>query len=483
MAEWDFEIFWKETINQIRTELGEQEFSVWFVNLEYLKSNENSITIAVPSSFYRDQVKIRYQGRIETKLKELTGKDLTVDFEVIPRNLSEKIVPDGKNAVDSKQRKDGSGTGTGNSGDGETTAVSKKAPVKKTPHSQLREDYTFDKYVVGENNSYAANAAQAIGRNPGNVYNPFLVFGGVGLGKTHLMQAIGNYIYENSDKKVIYISAEDFLNEFVQAISENRTNRANAMPAFRNKYRRTDVLLIDDIQFLQGKEAIQDELFYTFNALLDAKKHVVFTCDRPVSELKKMPERLISRFDLCLKVDLQPPKFETRCAILKSIVEDQKINIPDEVIELIGKNISSNVRNLIAALKTLTAYTELMGVPVNIEIARQQLRDVFASSKETGVSINTIQRVVSDNFSLTPGDIRGKKRTKKIVSARQLAMYLARDIGGYSTSEIGQDFGGRDHTTVMYSCKMIEEQKLVDPNLDATIESLKRLIKEHNAKS
>ena len=397
MAEWDFEIFWKETINQIRTELGEQEFSVWFVNLEYLKSNENSITIAVPSSFYRDQVKIRYQNRIETKLKELTGKDLVIDFEVIPRNLAEKPHFDGKDDAGSGRREAGPEAGTENSGTGEAAAT-KKAPEKKPPHPQLREDYTFDKYVVGENNSYAANAAQAISRNPGNVYNPFLVFGGVGLGKTHLMQAIGNYVYENSDKKVIYISAEDFLNEFVQAISENRTNKVNAMPTFRNKYRRTDVLLIDDIQFLQGKEAIQDELFYTFNALLDAKKHVVFTCDRPVSELKKMPERLIDRFDLCLKVDLQPPKFETRCAILKSIIEDQKINISDEVIELIGKNISSNVRNLIAALRTLTAYTELMGIPVNVEIARQQLRDVFASSKETNIPISNIQRVVSDNF-------------------------------------------------------------------------------------
>ncbi|MDR1948923.1 MAG: chromosomal replication initiator protein DnaA [Spirochaetaceae bacterium] len=483
MAEWDYKVFWKETMNQIHTELGEQEFSVWFINLEYLKGAENGVTIAVPSSFYRDQIKLKYQNRIEAKLKELTGKNMTIDLEVVPRNLSVNPVPQEKDTHTLEPAKGGSEGVTVNSGGGEAAAALNTAPGKKPPHPQLREDYTFDKYVVGENNSFAANAAQAIGRNPGVTYNPFLVYGGVGLGKTHLMQAIGNYVYKNSDKKVIYISAENFLNEFVQAIAENRTNKVNAMPAFRNKYRRTDVLLIDDIQFLQGKEAIQDELFYTFNALLDAKKHVVFTCDRPVSELKKMPERLISRFDLCLKVDLQPPKFETRCAILKSIVEDQGAAIPDEVIELIGKNISSNVRNLIAALKTLIAYTELMDMPVTIEIAQQQLRDVFASPKETSISIDTIQRVVSENFSLTPGDLRGKKRTKKIVSARQLAMYLARDIGGYSTNEIGQDFGGRDHTTVMYSCKMIEEQILTDPNLDATIESLKRLIKEYNARS
>jgi chromosomal replication initiator protein len=480
MAEWDFEIFWKETVNQIRADLGEREFSVWFANLEYLKSDENSVTIAVPSSFYRDQVKVRYQNRLETRLKELIGKELSVNFEVIPRNLSEKPVPQGKDAA-SGQKKDGSEAGTGNSGAGGMSAPPKTVPAKKPLHPQLREDYTFDKYVVGENNVLAANAAQAIGRNPGGNYNPFLVFGGVGLGKTHLMQAIGNYIYENSSKKVIYISAEDFLNEFVQALTENRTNK-DSMPAFRNKYRRTDALLIDDIQFLQEKEAIQDELFYTFNALLNAKKHVVFTCDRPVSELKKMPERLVSRFTLGYMANLSPPKLETRCAILKSIVKDKGIDIPDEVINLIGKNISSNVRNLIAALNTLIAYTELMGAPVNIEIAQQQLRDVFASPKETSISIDIIQRVVSSNFSLTPSDLKGKKRTKKIVSARQLAMYLARDIGGYSTNEIGQDFGGRDHTTVMYSCKMIEEQKLVDPNLDATIESFKRLIKEYNTK-
>ncbi|MDR1617928.1 MAG: chromosomal replication initiator protein DnaA [Treponema sp.] len=482
MAEWDFKIFWQEAVDQIHTELGEQEFSVWFTNLKYLRGTENGITIAVPSSFYRDQVRIRYQNRIETKLKELTGKNMTIDFEVIPQNLPEKPVSPEKDAG-SGRPENGSRDGTENSGTGGTVALSKTIPAKKPPHPQLREDYTFEKYVVGENNSFAANAAQAIGRNPGVTYNPFLVYGGVGLGKTHLMQAIGNYVYENSNKKVIYISAEDFLNEFVQAIAENRTNKTNAMPSFRNKYRRTDVLLIDDIQFLQGKEAIQDELFYTFNALLDAKKHVVFTCDRPVSELRKMPERLISRFDLCLKVDLQPPKFETRCAILKSIVEDRKAAIPDEVIELIGKNISSNVRNLISALTTLIAYTEVIGSPVNIETARQRLRDVFSSSKETSISIDVIQRVVSENFSLTPGDLKGKKRTKKIVSARQLAMYLARDIGGYSTNEIGQDFGGRDHTTVMYSCKMIEDQIITNPNMDATIESLRRLIKEYNAKT
>jgi chromosomal replication initiator protein len=481
MAEWDYEIFWKETVNQIRTELGEQEFSVWFANLEYLKSSENSVTIAVPSSFYRDQVKTRYQNRIESRLKELTGKDLAVIFEVIPKKLSEKPVLQEKDAV-SGQEKDGSEAGTENSRAGGTAAAPKAAPAKKSPHPQLREDYTFDKYVVGENNVLAANAAQAIGRNPGGNYNPFLVFGGVGLGKTHLMQAIGNYVYENSNKKVIYISAEDFLNEFVQALTENRTNK-DSMPAFRNKYRRIDVLLIDDIQFLQEKEAIQDELFYTFNALLNAKKHVVFTCDRPVSELKKMPERLVSRFTLGYMANLQPPKLETRCAILKSIVRDRGIDISDEVINLIGKNISSNVRNLISALNTLIGYTELMGVPVNIEIAQQQLRDVFTSPKETNISIDIIQRVVSSNFSLTPSDLKGKKRTKKIVSARHLAMYLARDFAEYSTNEIGQDFGGRDHTTVMHSCKMIEERKLVDPTLDATIESLKRLIKEYNVKS
>ncbi|MDR0878466.1 MAG: chromosomal replication initiator protein DnaA [Treponema sp.] len=468
MAEWDYEVFWKETLNQIHSELGEQDFSVWFVNLEYLRATENSIILAVPSIFYQDQIKVRYQNLIETSLKDLTGKDLTIIFEVVPRKKTEN----------SPRRNETPAAGAENSGfvSGSKDTAG-KTPEKKTRHPQLREDYIFDKYVIGENNSFAANAAIAISRNPGTAYNPFLIYGGVGLGKTHLMQAIGNYVHEDTDSKIIYITAENFLNEYVQGISENK------MTAFKNKFRYTDVLLIDDIHFFQDKPGIQEELFHTFNTLLDAKKQLVFTCDRPVSELKKISERLMSRFEQCLKVDLQPPKYETRCAILKSTVESQGAVVPDEVIDLIGKNISSNVRDLISALNKLIAYTRLMGKPITIENAQHQLRDVFASPRQANMSIELIQRVTAEYFSLSPNDLKGKKRTQNIVFPRQLAMYIAREITEYSTTELGQAFGGRDHTTVMHSCQKIEEQIRSDPTMDATIESLKRLIKENGSKT
>jgi chromosomal replication initiator protein len=474
MAEWDYEVFWKETMNQLSANLGEEEFSVWFSNLKYLQAMEKLITVTVPSSFYRDQVKKRYQKTIENKLRELSGKELLIDFEVIPENIpkTDPVRTDALSKNTESNGKTGSKSVLGSVPEG----VQPKKEKRPRP-GYLREDYIFDKYVIGENNGFAANAAIAISKNPGKAYNPFLIFGGVGLGKTHLMQAIGNHIYEDSDNKIISITAENFLNEYVQSIQENKMN------SFKNKFRYTDVLLIDDIQFFQGKEGVQEELFHTFNALLDAKKQLVFTCDRPVSELKKFSERLISRFEQSLKVDLQPPRYETRCAILKSTAEGRGASIPDEVIDLISKNISSNVRDLISALNTLISYMELMGKPITLEIAQQRLRDVFVSPRQANLSVDNIQKVTADYFSLNANDLKGKKKTQNIVFPRQLAMYIAREITDYSTTELGQAFGGRDHTTVMHSIEKIKGQLLTDPKLEATIETLKRLIKEYSVKS
>jgi chromosomal replication initiator protein len=355
--------------------------------------------------------------------------------------------------------------------------VPKNSGKTQEPHTQLREDYTFDKYVIGDNNNFAANAAMAISRNPGNAYNPFLIYGGVGLGKTHLMQAIGNYIHTNSGGTIIYITAESFTNEFIQAVQENK------MPAFKNKYRRTDVLLIDDIHFLQNKSGTQEELFYTFDALYNAKKQIVFTCDRPVSELKNLTDRLRSRFERGLNVDLLPPNYETRCAILKKKIETKSISIPDEVISLVSKNVSTNIRDLEAALIKLIAYTELVDKTITVEIAQQQLKDVFASPRQSNMSIDTIQRVVAEYYKLSPNDLKGKKRTQNIVLPRQISMYIAREITEYSLTEIGQTFGGRDHTTVMHACKIIEERIRSDPTMDSTIQALIRMIKEYSAKA
>lgn len=472
MVSWDYSIFWKEAMTQIQSELEEQEFAMWF-NLEYHSSTETEITITVPSSFYRDQVKQRYQSYIEEKLQELTGKHLKLLIEIRPRKTEEsskKSIRDSVASPSTEQKKNS----------GSKRPDNQDAPSQqrdKAPHPQLRKDYTFDSYVIGDNNSFAANAAIAIAKNPGTAYNPFLIYGGVGLGKTHLMQSIGNYIYSDSDTKVIYVTAENFTNEFIQSIRDKTTQ------AFKNKYRYIDVLLIDDIHFLQKKIETQEELFHTFNALYDGNKQMVFTCDRPVSELKNLSDRLRSRFERGLNVDLQPPSFETRFAILKKKADNRNIHIPNEVIELISKNVTTNVRDLEAALTKLVAYAELVGKEITVEIAQQQLKDVFASPKQSNVTIEIIQRVTAEYFALSFNDLKGKKRTKAIAYPRQLAMYIAREITEYSTTEVGMEFGGRDHTTVMHACQKIEERIRSDPTLDSTINTLIRSIKEYSAKS
>jgi chromosomal replication initiator protein len=457
MAEWNYEIFWKEALNQIKGKLAEQEFSMWF-NLEYLGSAEDEIRIGVPSAFYRDQVTQRYQPVIEATLHDLSGRNIHLALEVKSR--------------DTRPQADANSLPEGPSGAPVTTK-----PKKKAAHSQLRTDYTFEKYIIGDNNNFAVNAAVAVSRNAGSAYNPLLIYGGVGMGKTHLMQAIGNYIHENSNNRVVYISAESFTNEFIDALKEKNT------APFKNKYRNVDVLLIDDIHFLQKKKETQEELFYTFNALHDANKQMVFTCDRPVSELKDFNERLQSRVGQGLNVDLQPPSYETRFAILKKKVEEKNIPIPNDVLDLISRNVSSNVRDLEKALRNLIGYAELMNINITVEIAQQQLKDVFAAPRLANMSIDIIQRIVAEYFSLVPNDLKGKKRTQNIVFPRQLAMYIAREITEYSTTELGQSFGGRDHTTVMHSCEKIEQLMRSDPTTEPTINNLIRIIKEYSAKS
>ena len=462
MVDLDYEGVWKYALIQLRSDLGEEEFSGWFSDLKYLRTGNDSIIIGIPSAFHRDKVKSLYQGIINSTLEKITGNEIVIEFEITGRNEKKAHSPPESLPVTSDSNKE--------------IVKEKPKPKEKGRHPQMRDDYIFDRYVEIENNKFARNAALAISKNPGRAYNPFLIYGGVGLGKTHLMQAIGNFIHDNSENKVIYITSENFLNEFWQAIQDGKMN------LFKNKFRYTDVLLIDDIQFFQDKDKVQEELFHTFNALLDAKKQLVFTCDRPVSELKKFSERLISRFELCLKVDLQPPRYEERCAILKSVAKARGITILDEVIDLIGKNVSSNVRDLISSLNTLIAYTELMKEPITIEIAQQRLKNTFNGPRQANLSIDNVIRVVAEYFALTPNDLKGKKRSQNIVFPRQLAMFIGREMTDYSTTELGQEFGGRDHTTVMHSVDKIKAKLLTDPTMDSTIESIKRSIKEFSAK-
>lgn len=464
MGSWNYSVFWDEVLNQTKQELGDHEFAMWF-NIQYDSSTETSITIRVPSSFYKDQLVRQYQKYLETKLFDLMGKQISIEFIVVKPTTSEdqsSAVPINENGLHSDL----------SSGRKKETGLPK--PGK---HPQLRSDYTFENFVIGDNNGFASNAALAISKNPGTSYNPFLIYGGVGLGKTHLMQSIGNRVWQETQKlKIICITAEDFTNEFIQSIHDKTTQN------FKNKYRYVDVLLIDDIHFLQNKLGSQEELFHTFNALYDANKQMVFTCDQPVSELKNLSDRLRSRFERGLNVDLQPPNFETRSAILKKKIEASPITVPDDVIEIIAKNISTNVRDLEAALTKLIAYTELVHKDITLEIAQNQLKDVFSQSKHGNVTIDNILRVVADYFKLSNSDLKGKKRTKNIALPRQIAMYIARDITEYSTTELGFEFGGRDHTTVMHACQKIEERLKLDPNLEATIQAIVRAIKDYSVK-
>ena len=513
-------------MRQIREEVGENEFAFWFSQMEYIGATDTEIGLGFPSSFYRDMVKSRYKTRIENKLKTISGKAVSLSFEImthppartspvpdtnriaaasvpdtartppvsdtnngVPRPVSDTVrtlpIPDtartppvsDTNRVATASAPDIVRTppvpDTRN-GAAAPSTIERRPPqiaAVKRLHSQLRGDYTFERYVIGENNNFAANAAKAISLNPGTTkYNPFLIYGGVGLGKTHLMQAIGNYIHRHNDRKIIYISAESFLNEFVDCIQKN------SMPAFRNKYRFIDVLLIDDIQFLQDKAGIQNELFYIFNALYDAKKQIIFTCDRPVSELKQFSDRLRSRVGLGLTVDLQPPNYETRYAILKAKLQEHSVVIPEEVISLVAQSVATNIRDLEGALTTLVGYAELVGKPITITVARQQLKGVLAAPAPVSTPhapIELVIQAVATCFSFSPDELRGAKRSRKIVEARQIAMYLTKEITEYTNTEIGHIFGGREHSTVMHACQRVEEQLRSNPQLEASIEKIK----------
>lgn len=461
----DYNLFWIETIRQLIEEgrLSEQEHDMWFRNMVFLKGDVENITLSVPSNFYRDQVVQRYMGLLENKIHELTGSPINIGFEIIKKNPEEEVIQSPKKKKAEKRK----------SSEAAITADAAPNP-DRSPHLQLRQDYDFDGFVIGNNNSFAASAAKAIGSNPGGAYNPCLIYGGVGLGKTHLMQAVGNYIHYNlTDRKVVYITAETFINEFIHAI------KSETQSQFKSKYRKVDVLLIDDIHDLQNKKETQEELFHTFNALYDAKKQLVFTCDRPPSELRNFTDRLKSRFERGLNVDLQPPNFETRYAILRKKMESIEKFIPEEVLEFIARNITTNVRDLEASLTKMAAYADLVGKEITVEVARQQLKNSFSGNQAGNITIDRVQRVVAEYFNVTPADMKGKKRTKQVTFPRQVAMFIIREITDFSTTEIGLEFGGRDHTTVMHSCQRIEDRMKGDPTLEPTIGELIRSIKEN----
>lgn len=473
MSDWhDTRVFWDEALKHIEDTVSEQEFVMWFQQIQYASSDEQTLTVSVPSSFYRDQVKQRYLELIEEHLYNLSGRSLRVNFE-IRRVEPPPAQPAAARTAVRQARPPEMPKANGTHIDPTPRIVQ---PVGTAPG--LNHEYTFDNFVVGDNNRFAANAAMAIGRNPGTTYNPCLIYGGVGLGKTHLLQSIGNSAWRGDQSiRIVYVTAEDFTNEFVRSIQNRKQDE------FKNKYRRTDILLIDDIHFLRGKNETQEELFHTFNALFDAKKQMVFTSDRPVTEIKDITERLQNRFTRGLTVDLQPPKLETAVAILKKKAEKASVVVPDAVITLICEKITTNVRDLEAALTRIIAYAELVNKDITVDVAQRQLKDFFSSPLQNNITIDIIQRIVADYFNLSPNELKGKKRTRQIAFPRQLAMYIARQITEASMTDIGLEFGGRDHTTVMHSCQRIESRIRQDPTTEDVIQTIIRQIKDEGSKA
>ena len=489
METWDYRDFWSEALRQLKREFS--DFEQTWLNIEYRGSSEKAIKGAVPSAFYRDQLISKgYKTRIEDELEALAGERITLELEVKPRKSEggdEKLAaplskdegragklspqsaaqsPEANVAGFPAQRKKDAAP--------PTPASSNAAmPAARGQHPLLKPEYTFDNFVIGDNNDFAANASMAVASNPGKSYNPLLLYGGVGLGKTHLMEAIGNHAWEKTGCRIIYITAEDFLNDFVEMVGRQKEARQE----FKNKYRKTDILLIDDIHFFQGKEACQEEVFHIFNSLYKEGKQIVFTCDRHVTELSKLHERLRSRCEMGLNIDLQPPGFETRCAILKKKAEAKGASVSDAVIKLIAENVSTNVRDLEGCLNKVIAYAEFKRIPVTKEIAASLLKDSFSLQPAAGsISIDSVLKAVASYFNVSYSDIKGKKRSQSVTLPRHVAMYLCRELTEFSTTEIGLEFGGRDHTTVMHACQKIEDKLKAEPSLDDTISKIKKLI-------
>ena len=448
---------WSKILEIIKDELGPQSYNSWFINTKIVKFKDQELTISVPSDFCKDWLEKHYIEFIKDILKRTINVDdnLKIEFKIEHQNIfpSTPSTP----PIPSTPKK-------------ETKKV--EASLKNN-EIILKSKYTFDNFVVGNSNRFAHAACLAVAQSPAKSYNPLFVYGGVGLGKTHLMRAIGNYIiqYNNqSEVNILYISSEKFTNELINSIRDDRT------VAFRDRYRNVDLLLIDDIQFLAGKERTQEEFFHTFNTLYDSNKQIVITSDRPPQEIPTLEDRLISRFECGLITDIQPPDLETRIAILRKKAQTENLNIPDEVINFIAEKIPSNIRQLEGALNKLIAYSTLTKNNLSTSLAQEILKDIIPLENKV-ISINQIQKAISDYFNIKLSALLSKKRTKDIVTARQIAIYISRELTELSLPVIGAAFGGKDHTTILHSYNKIKNKIEKDKGLKSTIDNLSLKIK------
>ncbi len=436
---------WENTLKVVKDELTEVSFNTWFKAIEPVDISENSIILGVPNDFIKNILEARYVTLIFNALKEVTSVEYQVKF----------ILPEEKNGHLLNSQFEGKRENS--------------REFNREDTNMLNPKYVFDSFVIGNSNRFAHAASLAVAEAPARAYNPLFIYGGVGLGKTHLMHAIGHYILRNNPRnKVLYTTSEKFTNDLINSIRDDKNVE------FRNRYRNTDVLLVDDIQFIADKERTQEEFFHTFNSLYEASKQIIISSDRPPKEIPTLEDRLRSRFEWGLICDIQPPDLETRIAILKKKANMENLFIPDEVMVYIAKKIDSNIRELEGALVRVIAYSSLTNKEINMELTEEALKDFFSNSKPKMITVNLIKQVVSEYYSIKVEDFKSKKRTRSIAFPRQVAMYLSRELTDLSLPKIGEEFGGRDHTTVIHACEKITNEYEKDQSLKIAIDEIKK---------
>lgn len=443
---------WNEALVYIQEKVPKQVYETWFTPVVLDRIEETTAYLAVPNKFFGEWLGEHYRDLLSEAVSVAQGGGhLDVSFVI---NTKQSPPPPSSAQYD--------GVPPDTAGRGFVASRSKRGV-------QLNPKYTFKSFVVGAGNQFAHAACMAVAEQPAKAYNPLFLYGGVGLGKTHLLNAIGNYLAERSDLRIAYLTTEQFTNEVINSI------RYDKMIDLRKRYRNVDMLMIDDIQFLAGKERTQEEFFHTFNTLYEARKQIVLSSDRFPKDMPDIEERLRSRFEWGLIADLQPPDVETRIAILRKKSEDERIALPEDVIHFLATTMKNNIRELEGSLVRVGAYSSLTGQTITLEMAKNVLRDLIGDKKKI-VSIEDIQEVVGSKYHLKIADLKSRRRSKTLVHPRQIAMYLCRELTDASFPEIGRQFGGKDHTTIIHACRQITKAKEADSTLHTTLEGLKEQI-------
>jgi len=436
---------WTQTLAFIQGKVPKQVFDTWFVPVGLQGIEDSTARIEVPNKFFGEWLGQHYGGLLAEALAAVRGEgEVSVAF-VTSQKAQGREAPSQAPPMRGPQ------------------------PRRERRMVNLNPKYTFTSFVVGASNQFAHAASMAVAEAPARAYNPLFIYGGVGLGKTHLMNAIGNHVAERFDLRIAYVTTEQFTNEVINSI------RYDKMIELRKRYRHIDMLLIDDIQFLAGKERTQEEFFHTFNALYEARKQIVLSSDRFPKEMPDIEERLRSRFECGLIADLQPPDVETRIAILRKKSEDEGIGLPEDVIQFLAVNLKNNIRELEGSLIRLGAYASLTGQAITLDMAKNVLRDIIGEKKKI-IAMDDIEEAVAERYHVKIADMKSRRRSKTLVHPRQIAMYLCRELTDASFPEIGRHFGGKDHTTIIHACKQIAKAKATDGALSSTLESLKNQI-------